>query len=70
MNSIQQRDVFIGLARRGRLGTPSNPNKGSTSKQAFWDCYFKLRQPAHFRRTMVYGAALAGNKWRRIVNGE
>jgi hypothetical protein len=52
--------IYIDLYKRGKLGTPENPNRGSSSKYVFWDCYFGHRKPSEYRNTLHYPAALAG----------
>lgn len=53
-------EVYVDLYRSGKLGTPENPVRGSTSKDTFWKVYFGFRKASEYRNSMVYGAAKAG----------
>ena len=58
-------DYYIRAYQAGKLGTPENPNRGSTSYDTFWKVYGGYRTPADYRNTMVYAAAVAGKQVSR-----
>lgn len=68
MNYSEAR-FFVEAFDQGKLGTPKNPNRGSTSYDTFWKVYKGFRKPSEYRNTMVYAAAVAG-QLVRDRNGE
>jgi len=53
-------NLMVANYRKGILGTPDAPHRGSSLHHRFWQGYFGEVKPGQFRNTLIYPCVKAG----------